>query len=260
MFNGVAGHQPEPWKAENIVGKEEPQSEILISTPNMSFTCSYVTKAIAIEETNLHRVGDQTLVQCSDTLITNSFPEGINHAGIFKGSLTLPFTSDNRSTVFPSHHLHSSADDIEWISNSLANSPCSSTARQPCNNTQFRIFDQPKRHGNYASTSSSTKTQQRSELSILCKIRTYLFQEFDNPFRKGDKYLAIFFMFTGQNLWYYSHAAGNTSSNKRLGYTEKRMACRLNFFSGELRLLGKVHNLLHSRLTRLHLLRSHRKK
>nr|GMC61275.1 hypothetical protein BHM03_00013995 [Ipomoea batatas] len=56
------------------------QSDILISTPNISLTCS--------------------------------FPKSIYHASIFKGSPALSFTGYNRCSIFPTHHLHSSANNI----------------------------------------------------------------------------------------------------------------------------------------------------
>lgn len=91
--------------------------------------------------TDLNRIGDQTLVQCPKPLMTNCFPECINHTSIFKGCFALPIPSDNRSGILPAYHLHSSPNDIKRVSNRLANSSSCSPTCKLCSYTQLSVLN-----------------------------------------------------------------------------------------------------------------------
>lgn len=54
-----------------------------------------------------------------------------------------------------------------------------------------------------------------------------------------------------------SHSSGDTPGDKRLANTVNLISRRLDVVLGELRLLRQIHNLRHSRLPRLNILRRH---
>lgn len=48
-----------------------------------------------------YRIGHQTLVQCTKSLVPNNFPKCINHSSIFKWGFAFSISSYNRSSIVP---------------------------------------------------------------------------------------------------------------------------------------------------------------